>query len=786
MLFHKIPAPQNFRFARSEEWQFPTWTYQGEPLGFHTADLGNNLFRLSVAARRWGENRSVAELADTLPGPTTGRLSLSDDAGFLLADALGQPLLRTVPGQAFGVCGDQWMFLLEADSEMRFFGMGEKNFPMERSGRRTQFWNTDVWADFPSDVYVNGNPDPVYVSIPWLLIKLPETYVGILVNNPFPVFLATPDCAGQPTKRPLDPGALYFGAAMGTPDLFVTFGTLPEVTQNLQLLCGTTPRPPLWALGYHQSRWGYRSGEDLRDLKRNFEKHRIPCSGLWLDIDYMEGFRVFTWAKEHFHRPDEEIAQLREAGYHVVPIIDPGVKKEKGYPVYDDGVRHSAFCLTPEKGLFSGWVWPGETVFPDFSTESGRDWWGRQVADFAATGISGAWLDMNDPATGHGDYAAMRFDGGTQPHETFHNQYALGMAQASRQGFLQADPDRRPFLISRSGYIGISRHAGIWTGDNYSNWHHLQQCIPTSVNLALSGVPLNAPDVPGFGGDASPELAEAWFKTCFLFPFLRNHSATGTKSQEPWAFRAKTRNLLRRYIRLRYRFLPYLYNLFIEQERIGEAVLRPIFYDVADSRQRLAAVNDQFMIGPAIMQAPIVAEGICTRSVQLPPGDWFDARNGRWLTGDRTIRVRVAADETPFFVRAGNVVPMLVGEAETNRSDLGVVEFHVFPRLTKGSGDDEIRGDYRWDDGISFRYRCGEENRLRFRVTVRGARVRFHLLEKLLPLGPVRFSLVLYREPQEIRLVVGALEEVVLFRREKRQFTGKSLDAWVSHPIHQK
>jgi alpha-glucosidase len=475
----------------------------------------------------------------------------------------------------------------------------------------------------------------------------------------------------------------------------------------LQNLIGTTPLPPAWALGYHQCRWGYESAADLNDLDAKFCQHGIPADGLWLDIDYMDHYKVFTFAKKHFSNPGRAFTKLAKAGRKVVPIIDPGVKREPGYGVYERGKSADAFCKNPQGNEYVGLVWPGETVFPDFSLESACAWWAKEVEDFARLGIYGAWLDMNDPATGGVENSDMLFQHGLKSHSSYHNQYALGMAAASRQGFLQAHPNLRPFLLSRSGCIGSSRYTAIWTGDNHSNYFHLKNSISTTLNLALSGVPFCAPDAGGFGGDTTPELISDWFKAGFLFPFFRNHSANNTRKQEPWALGKETLSLLRRFIQLRYRLRPYLYQLFIRHEREGEAILRPLFYDFQDTpKLPIGLVDDQFMVGPSVMQAPFLEEKQTSREVILPGANrWYDLSEDRWLEGGRKITVQALPVETPIYIRDNSILPLARIRPHEHRFFGELIDFRIF---LSENGTASVR--YTFDDGVTFAYQSGKRS----------------------------------------------------------------------------
>ena len=709
MYFHKVHHPTNFAFAscRPAEQKL---TVGGEKFPVKIKNLGADVFRLNVTSPRWPKNFSQASLAKSFKGQSKANLSLTNKNTLTVTDADGGILLRGRQDGCFGVSGKAWMFRFELQPDMQFYGMGEKYGPLEKSAVRTKFWNTDVWGDFAIDQVRKCNADPLYVSIPYLIVKQGNRYLGIFINNPDAVFMDTGaayiwDDANDEKQRK----EFFLGAPAGAAELYFIVGpSLAELTRKFQTLCGRTPLPPLWALGHHQCRWGYRGTEDLNYLDRQFTKHQIPCDGLWLDIDYMDAYKVFTLNPKHFKHAKKEIAALANKGRHIVPILDPGVKVEKGYAIQDDGLKENIFCQNPEGLPFVGYVWPGRTYFPDFSIAKARQWWAKHTKKFFELGFSGAWLDMNDPSVGAVEVEEMLFNHGKHSHATYHNQYALGMAEASRDGFLAAKPNQRPFFLCRSGCAGTGSFTALWTGDNFSNYSHMRGSIPQSLNLALSGVPFNGPDVGGFGDDGSADLTIKWYQQGFLFPFLRNHSVQGSRSQEPWAFGQDVLDVSRHYIALRYKLLPYLYNLFIRQDANGEAIMRPLFYDFADSAKLpLGKIDDQFMIGPDLMQAPLVEEGKATRKVVLPAATWFSAQSGQWLKGGKTISATCRPAETPLFIREGAIVPMQSGTRKTNDNDLSAVELHIFlHKNSKATGTYE----YAFDDGISFDYQKGRRS----------------------------------------------------------------------------
>jgi alpha-glucosidase len=376
----------------------------------------------------------------------------------------------------------------------------------------------------------------------------------------------------------------------------------------------------------------------------------------------------------------------------------------------------------------------------------------------------------------------MLFHRGTWPHWTYHNQYATGMARATRDGFLAARPDERPFLLARSAYTGSSRFTAVWTGDNFSSWHHLRTSIHCSLNLALSGIPFNGPDVPGFGGHADKDLAVAWYKTGCLFPFFRNHACAGTAEQEPWAFGPEALETIRHHVRLRYKLLPYFYQLWNAQEQQGTAVMRPLFHDFPNTDGvELDRIDDQFLIGPAIMQAPIVQQGQQTRFVTLPGnGRWMDANTGQFLAAGRTIHVTSSADRTPIYLREGSLVPMQPGVRTRNDNDLSDIELHVI--LGAGSLD-EATLDYVADDGLSYGYQRGARSVCRLRVRRVGNALELDVRDLQTGWKPLRLRVVGYDGADAVSLTVdGKLSHLSMASNFWRMSGGElstSFSDWV-------
>lgn len=594
--------------------------------------------------------------------------------------ATGAVLETTEDG--IGINGEQFLLNFRMGGASGFYGFGERTRRLNKHGDSLDFWNVDVVAAFPH-TYDRDDYDPAYVAIPFAIIKTGTVYTGVYFDNP--------DRAIIDIGKIRSGQWLYQSMGGNTQVYLINGPRLRDVVRGFTELTGRAEVPPVWSIGYHQCRWGYRSEADFIALKEHFKRHDIPVSALWYDIDYMDGYRLFTWDREDFPDPAVLNNELKEAGIRTVTIMDPGVKLERGYPVYDSGKAEDVFCKAVSGKEYVGRVWPGDTVFPDFTLEAARDWWAAWLAKFLSeNAVDGVWLDMNDPATGFSAAEDMRFANGQLPHAKYHNQYAHYMAKASREAFTKLDPRTRPFLLTRSGCTGTQRYSAIWTGDNASNWKHLRMAIPSTLNLGLSGVVFNGPDVGGFMGHTTAELLIRWYQAGFLFPFFRNHSVWNSKSQEPWQFNPQCLAYVRETVVTRYRLLPYLYQCFFVHYLSGDPVLRPLLYDY-DGKE-FEDLDDQFLVGDSIMVAPIlegeeqgreimVGGRKCqVRHIVLPPGWWFDLNQGEWLEGNRILQYAAGLEEVPLFVRDGSIIPYYNGPIRNSFITLQEIELHIFSK----------------------------------------------------------------------------------------------------------
>ena len=547
-------------------------------------------------------------------------------------------------------------------------GLGSRASGLDLRGRRYGLWNTDARSYYPGD-------DPLYLSIPFLLGVRDDLSYGVLWDNP--------------SRGQVDVGnwtdRVEFRGEAGELRCYLVVGSTPaDVVREYTTLTGAAYLPPLWAMGYHQSRWSYTSAAEFLALAKRFRAESIPCDALYFDIDYMHGFRCLTW--DHSAFPDMPGLQksLHDDGFHTVTILDPGVKVDPAYDLYREGRRGKHFLRDSFDAELHRPVWPGDCAFPDFTDPHTRAWWSGRVADFVdEVGFDGIWNDMNEPSVmvpRHGvtlpDETVHACDGHRATSaEAGHNVYGLTMAQASYQGLVAGRGKERPFNITRAGHAGIARNATNWTGDTRSSWEHLRLSITMALNLGVSGVPFTGPDIGGFRGDPDAELMTRWMQVASMLPFFRNHAAKTAPAREPWQFGAAATKNLRAAIELRYRMLGYLYSEYALGIEAGLPLVRPLFFDDPSDRE-LRAVQDAFLVGSQLLAAPVVVRGARRRTLRLPKGEWYTL-DGAARAGGKELEVLAPLNHLPLFVRAGAAImkwPVRQHVGEPLRS----VELHIY------------------------------------------------------------------------------------------------------------
>ncbi|MGZ4031614.1 MAG: glycoside hydrolase family 31 protein, partial [Tumebacillaceae bacterium] len=576
-------------------------------------------------------------------------------------------------------------------SDENFYGFGEKTGFLNKAGTKQTMWNSDVYAPHVPEI------DALYQSIPFFLSSRGSNIYGLFLDNP-----------GKTEFHMNEADTYRFQAENGELDTYFLYGpTMKDVVQQYTDLTGRMPLPPKWAIGYHQSRYSYETEQEVRELAANFRDKDIPCDVIYLDIHYMNEYRVFTWHPTSFPQPGELLADLREQGFRVVPIVDPGVKKDPKYVIYQEGVRYEHFCKYIEGELYTGVVWPGESAFPDFTDSRTRAWWGEKHAGYVEAGIEGIWNDMNEPAifneTKTMDVNVMhKNDGDPKTHGELHNVYGLYMSQATYEGMKTQLQGKRPFVLTRAGYAGIQKYAAVWTGDNRSFWEHLQMSIPMILNMGLSGIPFAGADVGGFAHDSNGELLARWTQVGAFLPYFRNHSAIGFARQEPWSFGTPYESVVRQYIQMRYHFLPHLYTLFHDASTTGLPIVRPLVMEYPNdaTTQNLC---DQFLLGTSLLIAPILRPDTEHRVVYLPEGNWVNYWTGETFTGPQHIMVHAPLDMLPIFVQEGTIYA--AGSIVSHTGEAQEITYHLY----RGNGS----YTHYEDNGETFEYEEGSYNLLK-------------------------------------------------------------------------
>lgn len=595
---------------------------------------------------------------------------------------------------------------LRPDGEL-YYGFGEVPLPLARQQQSFAFWNTDA-GNYPP------GSGPIYQTIPFFIANDfragGRSAYGLFFDNTWRSHF---DMGAR------DPARYSFGAAGGDLDYYVFTGgterSPANVLRDYTALTGRGPLPPLWALGYQQSRYSYTPQAKVEEIARTFREKEIPADVIYLDIDYMDAYRIFTWSPTNFPDARKMLSLLHGEGFHVVTIVDPGVKVDDKYAVYNSGRDAGVFVHDAGGNELHARVWPGICAFPDFTDPKARAWWGGLYAKSLAEGVDGFWNDMNEPATFPAEDSTVPVtmfdasktfsldvkhagDGSPGTHARYHNVYGMQMARATNEGLHKLRPEQRPLVLTRAGFAGIQRYAAVWTGDNIASWEHLALTVPMLTNMSVSGVPFVGADVGGFNGTPSAELYTRWLQAAVLTPFLRTHSAIDTEQREPWTWGGEFERINKETIELRYRLLPYIYTLFAQSEADGTPPLRPLWFEYPRDA-KAALVDDQYLVGKDLLVAPVMQAGSTKRRVYFPKGDdWIAWWDGSRHDGGTSEFVAAPLARLPLFVRAGASVPtepVIQHTGEAKNAPLTIVIAHG------GNGASRIYEDA--GDGYAYR-----------------------------------------------------------------------------------
>ena len=647
-----------------------------------------------------------------------GNVLLDDDKGFHWEEGdWGNPIVQMSK---------------KSHLEESYFGLGDKSCHLNLRGERLQNWVTDSFG-------YKADTDPLYRAIPFYYGLNEGRGYGVFFDNSFKTFF---DFAKERED------AASFWAHGGEMNYYFFYGPeLIQIAERYTLLTGRPELPALWTLGFHQCKWSYYPESVVRELAAEFRKRQIPCDSIYLDIDYMEGYRCFTWDHEHFPNPATMIEDLEKDGFKTVVIIDPGIKIDPNYKVFVEALENDYFCRRSDGPYVKGKVWPGECYFPDFTRPEVRTWWAGLFRDLVRRmGVRGVWNDMNEPAIF--EVASKTFpedvrhdyDGNPTSHRKAHNVYGMQMARASFEGVKHYGYPRRPFLITRATYAGGQRYASAWTGDNVASWEHLQMASTQSQRMSISGISHVGSDIGGFNDTPDGELFVRWLQLGIFHPLCRVHSIghhdTGDAAvdeealaeniqdehsydQEPWSFGDEYTEIAKQTIEMRYRLLPYIYTTYWQYVTHGTPMLRPIsFLDQHDPET--VHRMEEFCLGDHLLACPISEPEAEGRYLYLPKGIWYDFHTNQPIPGEQEIWADTNISEIPIYIKAGGIIPMAPIMQYVGEKPIEVMDLHVYYKngeeksilyMDAGDGYDYLEGKY-----ILHNFRVNGESK-KFRIT---------------------------------------------------------------------
>ncbi|MFE0379928.1 glycoside hydrolase family 31 protein [Streptomyces inhibens] len=580
-------------------------------------------------------------------------------------DGAGAAAAAERAGRPEGGEASRWVQRSEVAADARFFGLGGRaHGPRLRAGSY-RLWNTD-----PGGAFEPGD-DPLSLTMPVQLVVADAGTHLVFHDNSWDGRVALREGvegAGSGHDRPgtcevrMDGGPLRYWVLAGTP---------ARVLQGWTALTGAPALPPQWALGYQHARWGFGGEAEVRRVVAGYKERELPLSAVHLDIDHFDRHRVFTVDRERYPDLPGLAGELRADGVRLVSIVDPAVKADPGDAVYEGGAAADAFVRDARGREVRGVVWPGESVYPDFTDARVRKWWGGLYAERLAQGFSGVWHDMNEPVSfaPFGESTLPRsarhaLEGRGGDHREAHNVYGLAMARAGFEGLCELRPDERPFLFSRSGWAGMQRYGGTWSGDVATGWPGLRASLSLVLGLGLCGVPYSGPDVGGFSAEPSRELYLRWFQLGAHLPLFRTHSAIWAGRREPWEYGIEVLGHARTALRERVRLLPYFGTLGQLARLTGAPYVRPVWWSSPRDRA-LRDCEDAFLLGDALLVAPVLEGGVTRRPVRLPRGRWYDTATGRAYDGPGQVWVDAPLSRIPVLARAGAVLPVAGADGGT-------------------------------------------------------------------------------------------------------------------------
>ncbi len=658
---------------------------------------------------------------------STSQITVTDNSGKIVVADARPPEFQRDPA----VGAASFRVYKQMPEDEHYFGLGDKTGPLDRRDHSYQMWNTDAYR------FQEGT-DPLYKDIPFFLTDRAGASYGLFFDN---TFRTSFDFGTQ------DHTVYSFGAEGGPLDYYILYGPAPkQVEQDYAWLTGTTALPPLWSLGFQQSRYSYETEGELRAVADRLRADRIPADAVYMDIDFQIKNRPFALDTVKFPDFPAFVQELKQKQFHLVMITDLHIAHApgEGYAPYDSGIAGDHFVKNPDGTPFVGKVWPGPSSFPDFTQQGTRAWWGTLYKQFSDEGVAGFWNDMNEPSVFGTPTKTMPLDvqsridepgfqKRTADEREVHNIFGLGNARATFEGLETLRPNERPFVLTRATYAGGQRYGATWTGDNSASWGHLRLSTPMLESIGMSGFYMVGDDIGGYAGSPQMDLLTKWLEVGAFNPIDRDHTEKFTNGQEPWAGGPALEDVRRGFIEERYRLMPYLYSTAEEASRTGIPIMRPLFLEFPNATEDRHPLDldagSEFLFGPDLLVAPApFPDELQSYAVTFPPVPWFDYWTGKRVTRNEggtalvktgaangaavstgaalgmgaleTVTVQPEINTLPVYVRGGAIVPRQPLIQDTEQKPEGPLELRVYP------GPD-CRGTLYGDDGHTLDYRHG-------------------------------------------------------------------------------
>lgn len=642
----------------------------------------------SVISQPTSENFEVSDTGEAIV-ICTGHFSLEitkSPARLTFKTKEGKIINQDEPGFGTSFIGEQLTTYKKLQEGERFIGLGEKTGPLDRRGSGYQHWNTDHFGYGPE-------ADPLYCSTPFYIGIHNNLNYGIYLDNSYKSHFNFGASNDRFSSFSVDSGDMDY--------YFIYDDNVGGILNNYSQLTGLMPMPPIWSIGYQQCRYSYYPDKEVERVAQTFRDKDIPADVIVLDIHYMEKYKIFTWDGKSFPNPKALIDHLKELGFHIVVMCDPGIKIEDGYPAYESGTDHDVFVKYPDGTSYSGSVWPGLCHFPDFTMEKTRTWWAEHLKSYTSLGIDGYWNDMNEIATWGQmlpELIEFNFEGDKNTARKGRNIYGFQMCRATYEGTKASLGGKRPFNLTRAGFAGVQRYAAVWTGDNVASDEHMMVGVRLVNSMGLTGIAFAGYDVGGFVGNSNEQLFARWIQIGAFSPFFRGHSTINTRASEPWSYGEEVEEISKNYISLRYKLMPYLYSCFHEATQNGMPVARSLAINYThDANIYDAQFENQYLFGPSVLVAPVESFKNLAK-VYLPDGEWYDLLTDQYYEGNQEIVAECGIERLPVFVKGSGILTVCP-KAKTNTTNLGdVLEVHVY------NGNQGNSFTYYEDDGVSFDY----------------------------------------------------------------------------------